>query len=60
MSVKALTEHHLEVLSKQEVAEACPSLHLSKCRIIGNLMPWLIYQTKGSLIFYTITLHMHF
>ena len=38
MIVKLLTEHHLE-----EAAEACPSLHMSKCHIIGNLMHWLIH-----------------
>ena len=38
MIVKLLTEHHLEFLSYQEAAEASPSLHLSKCQIVGNLM----------------------
>ena len=33
MIVKLLTEHHLE-----EADEALPSLHLSKCQIVGNLM----------------------
>ena len=42
MIVKLLTEHHLEFLSLKEAAEARPSLHLSKCQIIGNLMPGLI------------------
>ena len=32
MIVKLLSEHHLEA------AEARPSLHLSKCQIVGNLM----------------------
>ena len=36
MIVKLLTEHHLK-----EAAEARPSLHLSKCQIVGNLMRWL-------------------
>ena len=36
MSVKLLTEHHLEA------AQARLSLHLSKCHIVGNLMPRLI------------------
>ena len=39
MIVKLLTEHHLEFLSLNEAAEARPSLHLSKCQIVGNLMP---------------------
>ena len=37
-----LTEHHLEFLSLKEAAEARLSLHLLKCQIVGNLMPWLI------------------
>ena len=39
MSIKLLTEHHLEFLSLKEAAEAHSSLHLSKCQIVGNLMP---------------------
>ena len=39
MIVKLLTEHHLEFLSLKEAAQARPSLHLSKCQIVGNLMP---------------------
>ena len=27
-----------------EAAEARPSLHMSKCHIVGNLMPQLIYS----------------
>ena len=38
MIVKLLTEHHLEFLSLKEAAEACPSPHMSKCHIVGNLM----------------------
>ena len=41
MIVKLLTEHHLAFLSLKEAAEACLSLHLSKCQIVGNLMPRL-------------------
>ena len=41
MIVRLLTEHHLELLSINEAAEARPSLHLSKCQIVGNLMPRL-------------------
>ena len=41
MIVKLLTKHHLEFLSLKEAAEACPSLHMSKCHIVGNLMYWL-------------------
>ena len=40
MIVKLLTEYHLEFLSLK--GEAHPSLHLSKCEIVGNLMPRLI------------------
>ena len=42
MIVKLLTEHHLEFISLKEAAEARPSLHLSKCHIVGNLMHWFI------------------
>ena len=45
MIVKPLTEHHLE-FHHLEAAEACPSLHLSKCQIVGNLMPGLIYYSN--------------
>ena len=41
MTVKLLTEHHLEFLSLKGAAEARPSLHISKCHIVGNLMHWL-------------------
>ena len=41
MIVKLLTEHHLEFLSLKGVVEACPSLHMSKCHIVGKLMHWL-------------------
>ena len=41
MIVKLLNEHHLEFLSLNEMAEARPSLHMSKCHIVGNLMRWL-------------------
>ena len=44
MIVKLLTEHHLEFLSLKEAAEAHPSLHLSKCQIVGTLMPRLIFN----------------
>ena len=38
MSVKLLTEHHLEL----EAAQARLSLHLPKCHIVGNRMSRLI------------------
>ena len=38
MKIKLLTEHHLQFLSLKEVAQACLSLHLSKCHIVGNHM----------------------
>ena len=38
MIVKLQTEHHLEFLSLNEAAEACPSLQMSKFHIVGNLM----------------------
>ena len=42
MSVKLLTEHHLEFLSLKEGAQARLSLHISKCHIVGKLIPRLI------------------
>ena len=42
MTVKLLTEHHLESLSLKKAAQARPSLHLSKCLIVGNHVSWLI------------------
>ena len=36
MSVKLLTEHHLEFLSLKEAAEAHLKLHMSKCHIVRN------------------------
>ena len=36
MSVKLLTEFCLEFLTFKEAAQACLSLHLSKCHIVGN------------------------
>ena len=42
MSVKLLTEHHLEFLSLKKAAETRPSLHMSKYHIVGNHMSRLI------------------
>ena len=39
---RVLTEHHLEFLSLKKAAEARPSLHLSKCQIVGNLFRQLL------------------
>ena len=36
MSVKLLTEHHLEFQSCKEAAQAHLSLHLSKCHIVAG------------------------
>ena len=47
MIIKPLTEHHLEFLSLKESAEARPSLHLSKCQIVGNLMSWFKCESCG-------------
>ena len=49
MIVKLLTEHHLEFLSLKEAPEARPSLHMSKCHNVGNLMHWLNYLYNFSL-----------
>ena len=42
MSVKLLTEHHLECLRLMEAVHARLSLYLSKCHIVGNHMSRLI------------------
>ena len=42
ISIKLLIENW-EVLCSKEVEQARLSLHLSKCQIDGNLLPWLIY-----------------
>ena len=42
MIVKLLTEYHLDFLCLKEAAEASPSLHMSKCHIVGNFMQRLI------------------
>ena len=42
MTVKLLTEHHLECLRLKEAVQARLSLHMSKCHIVGNHMSQLI------------------
>ena len=49
MSVKLLTEHHLEFLSFREAAHARLILHLPKCHFVGNIMSWLICPYLSSL-----------
>ena len=44
MSVKLLTEHHLEFLSLKEAAQAGLILHLSKCHIDRNHMSRLHFN----------------
>ena len=43
MSVKLLTEHHLEFLSLKEAAQARLSQLMSKCHIVRNHVSRLIY-----------------
>ena len=61
MSVKLLTEHHLEFLSLKEVAQAHLSLHLLKCHIVGNHMPWLKFCNNHNtyLTAYVQSLHVY-
>ena len=54
MIVKLLTEHHLEFLSLKEEAQTRLSLHLSKCQVVGNLMPRLIYLQITILSFFNV------
>ena len=58
MIVKLLTEYPLEFLSLKADAEACPSLHLSKCQIVGHLMPRLIIKS-GYHYYYLNTITDH-
>ena len=44
MSVKLLTEQHLEFLSLTAATQAGLSLHLSKCHTVGSHMSRLIYM----------------
>ena len=55
MSVKLLTEHHLEFLSLKGAVEARMSLHMSKCHIVGNHMSRLIISkaSKGAIMKYS-------
>ena len=51
MSVKLLTEHHLEFLSLKKAAQARLSLHLSKCQTVGNHVAahfYLLHMQKGT------------
>ena len=48
ITVKLLTEQHLEFLSLNEAAQARLSLHLSKCHIAGNHISRPIYITSGN------------
>ena len=41
MIVKLLTEHHLEFLILNECCRGSSESKMSKCQIVGNLMPWL-------------------
>ena len=45
-TVKILTEHIWSFKARQEAAQACLSLHLSKCHIVGNHMSQL--KCKGA------------
>ena len=47
MTGKLLTEHHLKVLSLKGAAQACLSLHLSRCHIVGNLISRLNYNKQA-------------
>ena len=39
MIIKLVTDHNFEFLS---LKVGCPSLHMSKWHIVGNVMHWLI------------------
>ena len=48
MSVKLLTEQHLEFLSLKEAVQARLSKHLSICHIGGNIMSRLVIVTPAT------------
>ena len=50
MTVKLLAKQHLEFLSLKEAAQACLSVHLSKCHNVGNLMSRLKTCYKGTIL----------
>ena len=52
MNIKLLTEEHLEFLSLKRGTQACLSLHLSKCHIVGNHMSRLNYIYSSGLVQY--------
>ena len=55
MTVKLLTEHHLEFLRLNGAAQACLSLHLSKYHIVGNHMLWLNVLIKMNIVITKLT-----
>ena len=52
MTVKLLSEQHLEFLSLKEAVQARMSLHLSKCHIVGNHMWRLICTLEPMRLWY--------
>ena len=53
MTVKLLTEQHLEFLSlKEGCPQASLALHMSKCNNVGNHVMAQFYQTLYSMIGY--------
>ena len=47
LTIKQLTDHYLEFLSlkvQKEVAQTHLSLHLSKCHVVENTMPFIMYE----------------
>ena len=45
MTSKLLTDHNLEFLAYKEAAQACLSLHVSKCDIVGNHMSRFVFTS---------------
>ena len=51
MIVKLQTEHHLEFLSLTGGCRgSSESTHVTKCHLVGNLMPGLNYKRHSALI----------
>ena len=56
MTVRLLTEHHLEFPGLNGSCTGSSESTLSKCHVVGNTMPWLICSCR-SVCFNQITEH---
>ena len=54
MTVKLLTEQHLQFLSLKGASQARLYLHLSKFHIVGNHMSWFSHECMGDGFYYLV------